>query len=194
MPARNGNANGRRFCGVGGAALAIPLALYLVYNALRFGSPFENGYALIPGLLQAPAFQNGLVSLFAIPGNLFALLLAPPSTAPAFPFLLPPLVGSMSLILTTPLLLWASLARDRDWFTIGAWGSVALILVPTLLRADPGGVQFGFRYGQDLLPFLFLLAVRGLRGRISPLAWAAIGIGVAVNLWGMAYAFSGWWA
>jgi 4-amino-4-deoxy-L-arabinose transferase-like glycosyltransferase len=176
------------------SALVFPLALYLVYNALRFGSPFENGYALIPGLSSVPAFQNGIVSLTAIPRNLFALLLASPSTAPGFPFLLPSLVGSMSLILTTPLLLWAGLARDRDWFTIGAWGSVALILVPTLLRADPGGVQFGFRYAQDLLPFLFLLAVRGLRGRISPLAWVAIGIGFAVNLWGMAYAFSGWWA
>jgi hypothetical protein len=171
------------------AALAIPLVAYLVYNAMRFGSPFETGYALVPGLSQA----RGLVSVFAIPDNLYALLLAPPSIAPRFPFLLPPLVGSMSLVLTTPLLLWAVRAREREWFTVGAWASVGLILVPTLLRADPGGVQFGFRYGQDLLPFLFLLAVRGLRGWVSRLAWVAIGIGVVVNVWGMAFAFRGWW-
>jgi hypothetical protein len=168
--------------------------LYLAYNAARFGSPLENGYSLIPGLSLDPAFANGLVSLAAIPGNLFALLLAPPSTAPAFPYVLPPLLGSMSLVLTTPLLLWAVLARERDWFTMGAWTSVALILAVTLVRTDPGGVQFGFRYAQDLLPFLFLLAVHGLRGRIGRLAWVAIGIGFAVNLWGMAYAFSGWWS
>ncbi len=177
-----------------GTAVAVTLALYLAYNAARFGSPLENGYSLIPGLAADPAFADGLVSLSAIPGNLYALLLAPPSTAPAFPYLLPPLLGSMSLILTTPLLLWAVRARERDWFTIGSWASVGLILVVTLVRADPGGVQFGFRYAQDLLPFLFLLAVHGLRGGIGWLAWVAIGIGFAVNLWGMAYAFNGWWS
>ena len=67
------------------------------------------------------------------------------------------------------------------------------ILVPTMLRADAGGAQFGFRYVQDLLPFLFLLMVRGLRGRLGRLGWLAVSIGLAVNLWGMAYAFGGWW-
>ena len=35
-----------------GVAAAIPFAFYLAYDMARFGSPFENGYALIPGLLQ----------------------------------------------------------------------------------------------------------------------------------------------
>ena len=43
-------------------------------------------------------------------------------------------------------------------------------------------------------PFLFMLTVRGLGHRISPLAWAAIAVGVVVNLWGMAAAYLDWWA
>ncbi|MDP9467813.1 MAG: hypothetical protein M3P32_03625 [Chloroflexota bacterium] len=174
--------------------LAIPLAAYLAYNQLRFGSPFETGTAMIPGLLEGDIYRNGLFSLQAIPGNLVAMFVALPEVVSSFPFLQPPFVGSLSVILTTPLLLWAAMARDRDWFTVGCWASVALLLVPTLLRADPGGVQFGFRYAQDFYPFAFLLAARGLRGRIGPVAWIAIGIGFAVNLWGMGATYFNWWA
>ena len=65
---------------------------------------------------------------------------------------------------------------------------------PVLTHADPGGAQFGFRYAQDIYPFLFLLVVRGLRGRISFEAWLAIAIGVVVNIWGMGATHVDWWA
>ena len=175
-------------------ALAIPLALYVAYNQLRFGSFFETGTAMIPGLLDSPVYRNGLFSMLAIPGNLVAMFAALPKVAPNFPFFQPPYVGSLSVILTTPLLLWAVMARPRDWFTVGCWVTVGLLLVPTLLRADPGGVQFGFRYAQDFYPFVFLLAARGLRGRIGPVAGIAIAIGFTVNLWGMVAAINNWWA
>jgi len=38
-----------------------------------------------------------------------------------------------------------------------------------------------------------LLTVRGLKDRIGFLAWVAITVGLVVNLWGMAFATSGWW-
>ena len=71
--------------------------------------------------------------------------------------------------------------------------SVGLILIPILLHADPGGPQFGFRYAQDFYPFLFLLTVRGLGGRIFE-AWVAIIIGFLVNLWGMGATYFDWFA
>jgi hypothetical protein len=76
---------------------------------------------------------------------------------------------------------------------VGAWSSVVLVLIPTLFYADWGGVQFGFRSAQEVYPFLMLLTVRGLKDRIGFLAWVAITVGLVVNLWGMAFATSGWW-
>jgi dolichyl-phosphate-mannose--protein O-mannosyl transferase len=174
--------------------LAIPLAAYLAYNQLRFGSMFETGTLLIPGLLQSDLYRDGLFTVAAIPRNLVAMFLALPIVSSGFPYLQPPYLGSLSIILTTPLLLWVVRARPRDWFTVGCWASAGLLLAISLLRADPGGVQFGFRYAQDFYPFVFLLAARGLNGRIGRAAWVAIGIGFAVNLWGMGAAIFNWWA
>jgi hypothetical protein len=176
------------------AAVAVALGSYLAYNWLRFGSPFENGYALIPGLLQEQQYVHGFFSVVNIPRKLYALFLSAPVQAPDFPWIQSRHLGGLSLLLTTPVFLWAIRARRPDWFGLGCWASLGLILVPILLHADPGGAQFGFRYAQDLYPFLLLLTVRGLNGRISFEAWIAIAIGVLVNLWGMGSAYFDWWA
>ena len=96
-------------------------------------------------------------------------------------------------MLTSPIFLWAIRARRPDWFGLGAWLSIALILIPNLTHADPGGVQFGYRYAQDIYPFLLLLTVRGLAGRIGFEAGLALAIGFVANFWGMASAYYDWW-
>jgi hypothetical protein len=179
---------------VAAAALVVALAGYFVYNHLRFGSPLENGYALIPGLLQEAQYQHGFFSVVNIPRKLYALFLSAPLQVADFPWIQSRQLGGLSIVLTTPLFLWALRARRLDWFGLGCWASVALILVPILLHADPGGAQFGFRYAQDLYPFLLLLTVRGLGGGISFEAWIAIAIGALVNLWGMGSTYFDWWA
>jgi hypothetical protein len=176
------------------AAVVVGLAGYLAYNHLRFGSPFENGYALIPGLLQEAQYQHGFFSVVNIPRKLYALFLSAPVQVADFPWIQSRRLGGLSIVLTTPLFLWAIKARRLDWFGVGCWASIALILVPILLHADPGGAQFGFRYAQDLYPFLLLLTVRGLGGRIGFEAWIAIAVGFLVNLWGMGSTYFDWWA
>ena len=111
-----------------------------------------------------------------------------------FPWVRPRKLGGLSILLTTPLFLWSVKARDRDWFTIGSWVAVALILVPVLTHADPGGAQFGYRYAQDIYPFLMLLTVRGLRGRVSFEAALAIAFGFLVAAWGIAIVYTNGWA
>jgi hypothetical protein len=176
-----------------GALIAIA-ALYLLYDDLRFGSPLQNGYALIPGLLQEAQYQHGFFSVVNIPRTLYALLLSGPVQVGDFPWIQSRELGGLSIVLTTPLFLWAIKARRPDWFSLGCWLAVVLVLGPILLHADPGGAQFGFRYAQDVYPFLLLLTVRGLGGRISFEAWVAIAIGFVVNLWGMGSAYFDWWA
>jgi hypothetical protein len=174
--------------------VAVPLAAYLAYDQLRFGSPFENGYALIPGLLSESQYRYGFFSIHNIPRQLFAMFLNTPVQVGDFPWVRPRLLGGLSILLTTPLFIWVVKARDHDWFTVGAWVSVALILVPVLTHADPGGAQWGYRYAQDIYPFLWLLTVRGLRGRIGFEAGLAIALGFVVNLWGMAISYTSGWA
>ncbi len=177
-----------------GLLALFPLAEYLIYDYLRFGSFTQNGYALIPGLLQEDQYRNGFFSIANIPRKLYALLLTMPVQVEGFPWIQSRLLGGLSIVLTSPIMLWSIKARRPDWFGLGAWLAVGLILIPILLHADPGGAQFGFRYAQDFYPFLFLLTVRGLGGRIGFEAWLAIAIGFAVNLWGMGSTYFNWWA
>jgi len=173
--------------------LGTPLVLYAAYNAARFGSPLETGYALIPGLLQEWQYQNGFFSVVNIPRKLYAMFLSGPVEAQAFPWVQSRALGGLSILLTTPVFLWALRSRSRDLFTVGAWAGVALIMIPVLLHADPGGVQFGFRYAQDIYPFLYVLVVRSLVKGIHFEAWLAIGLGLLVNAWGMGSAYFDWW-
>lgn len=174
--------------------VGVPLVAYLWYNAARFGSPLESGYSLIPGLLQEPQYQYGFFSIDYIPRILYAMFLTTPLQVGQFPWIEARRLGGLSIVLTTPLFLWSVKARRFDWFTIGAWSAVVLVLAPLTLHADPGGLQFGFRYAQDLYPFLLLLVARALAGRIGFEAGLAIAIGLAVNLWGMASAYLDWFA
>ena len=176
------------------AALAVPVALDLAYNAARFGSPLEPGYALIPGLLNEAQYRNGFFSLSNIPRQLHALFLTGPAFSSNPPWIRPHLVGGLSVLLTTPLLLWSFRVRDRDWFTLGAWASVALIFVPILTHADPGGAQWGYRYAQDAYPLLFLLVARALRAGAGRAARLAAVAGFVVNAWGVLAFYYGWWA
>ena len=176
------------------AAVIAIAAIYLIYDELRFGSPLQNGYALIPGLLEEDQYRYGFFSVVNIPRTLYALLLAGPVQVGEFPWVQSRHLGGLSIVLTTPLFLWAIKARRPDWFGVGCWLAVLLVVGPILLHADPGGAQFGFRYAQDLYPFLLLLTVRGLDGRISFEAWVAIAIGFLVNLWGMGSTYFDWWA
>ncbi len=172
--------------------LAVPVIGYLVYDFLRFGSFLQTGYPLIPGLLEESQYRDGFFSIVNIPRKLYALFLTSPVEVGEFPWIQPRRLGGLSIVLTTPLFLWALKARRPDWFGLGAWSAVGLVLIPILLHADPGGLQFGFRYAQDLYPFLFLLTVRGLGGRLSVEAWIAIAVGTLINLWGMGATYFDW--
>jgi hypothetical protein len=173
---------------------SLPLALYGVYNEMRFGSPTEAGYGMIPGLLEESQYRFGFFSIVNVPRILYAMFLTNPQQVATFPWVQPRLLGGLSIALTTPAFFWAIAARRLDWFTVGAWSSVVLILIPTLLHADPGGVEFGFRYAEDVYPYLFLLMIHGLRGRVRFEAGLAVAFGLLVNAWGMGATYFDWFA
>ena len=163
------------------------------YNNNRFGSILETGYGQWGFWQTNPAYRFGMFSVHYFPKDFSALFLSRPGLIDHVPWLAPGVYGGPTILLTSPVFLWALKARRADWFNAGAWISVVLILLTQLLYADTGGNQFGSQTAQEVYPFLMLLTARGLGGKISRLAWVAIAVGLLVNLWGMAYAFTDWW-
>jgi hypothetical protein len=155
--------------------VAPAVVFFFLYNQVRFGSPWESGYALatLPDWL-AVRRALGLFSLAHVSMNLDLFLVHLPNVIGQFPFFKPDGLG-MSVLLTSPGLLYASQAdwrRSRSWWLLGA---AALVLVPTLLYYGGGWLQYGYRYFLDSVPFVIALcglaAVR--QGRIG-YGWLAL--------------------
>ena len=165
--------------------------LYVGYNALRWGSLTDAGYArLIEGDFF---FDHGLFSLAYLPRHLYAIVMEPPDLVPnVWYFLRPRLVG-MSLFLTTPafLFVFAGLRDVRRSAAIAATALAAgLALLPDVTHGTVGFAQFGYRFSIDAQPFLIALAVGGdalregaWRSRPSILFIVACVVGVAFNVY-----------
>ena len=118
-----------------------------------------------------------------------------------FPFYRPDGLG-MSILLTSPGLLYAVRApwrESRSWWLIGA---AIAVLIPTLLYYGGGWLQYGYRYALDSIPFVFALCglAAARDGRLAAqVGWtgAAIGVGwrwlivfgVAIGLGGVYWAY-----
>jgi hypothetical protein len=169
----------------------IPLAaVYVGYDLLRWGTPFDAGYARLTE--DDVFFTHGLLSPFYLPRQLIALFFEPPDIVPGAPFFLIPRYVGMSLFLTTPAFLWIFLAlrEVRRDVAVAATGLAALgALLPDLLHGTVGFQQFGYRFSIDAQPFLIALAISGAglregvwRRRPSILFIVAVVLSVVVNI------------
>jgi hypothetical protein len=111
----------------------------------------------------------------------------------------------MSVVLTPPALLLAIPAwfdRRRRRIVVASLLAVAIVSFANLMHFSQGWVQFGYRFSNDVMPFLLVLVAIGfarLVDRPSPRAWAmplAMGlivVSVAINAWGVLWGpFLGW--
>jgi hypothetical protein len=188
--------------------VAPSILFFFWYNAARFGSPLESGYALatVPPFLEAQR-ELGLFALAHVPMNLDYLFLKLPGPnivdgSLQFPFFRPDGLG-MSILLTSPGLLYAVRApwrESRSWWLLGA---AALVLLPTLLYYGGGWLQYGYRYALDSIPFVFALCglaaahderlaeIVGFRGPAIGVGWRwLIVLGVVVGLGGVYWAYN----
>ena len=148
------------------------IVAFFVYNQVRFGTPFESGYALatLPDFLERQR-QVGLFSLAHVPMNLDYFLFRLPRLISEPPFFRPDGLG-LSVLITSPGLLFATQAdwrRPRSWWLLGA---AVAVLIPTLLYYGGGWLQFGYRYFLDSVPFVMALCGLGAvrRGGVG-LGW-----------------------
>jgi len=166
------------------AGVAVPAVLVAAYNVARYGSPFEFGYAMIPGLLDEPWYADGVLSIEYIPRHLHLMFLRGFDYVDAFPWFRPNWNGA-SLVLTMPILLWLVRARASTPLIAYGWIAVVLGLLPDLLHGAPGFAQLGYRFILDVLPILLLMLGWVFRDRISIEARVAIALGVIVNAYGV---------
>lgn len=162
--------------------------LLLGYNYARFQDAWDFGYnqANIAPPLAEDLSVYGQFNIHYVPHNVWAMLLSGPIWDGGGQAILPNPDG-MSLLLTTPALIFLLRARKRSPLVVGAWLAVALLVISLWLYYNTGWGQFGYRFSLDFMtPVLVLLAVSaGPRlGRFMRLAILA---GVLVNLWGV------WW-
>ncbi len=176
------------------AGLALPLAFFGYYNFIRFDSPFETGYFAhsYAAYFAADIEKYGYFSAHYIAKHLYTLLLLPPDYIDHFPFLRPSMEG-MSILLTTPAVLYAARARFSQAVNLWAGVAVVAILLPTLLWFSTGWVQFGYRYSLDFFPFLLILISAGMGSSLSKGKIGLVAFCIAVNLWGALWSvYLGW--
>lgn len=160
------------------------ISLDVMYNFLRFGnfSPFAP-YHLIPNINNDPVFRDGFMSLKFIPRHVDAILFKLPKLTDHFPFLIPSLY-SLAVWFTSPALLFVFRA-PKTLLTIACWGAVLLILFVITQWAGVGYAQFGYRFIQDLMPFLLILIAFGIGQKPSKSAYLLVFLSILVNLWGV---------
>ena len=89
--------------------IAMSSVLFGLYNYVRFGNPFENGYFLLPEILNetgAPWFVKGVMSPYYIFDNVKAALWSFPKLLDHLPFIQPSWSG-LAIWITTPAFIYA---------------------------------------------------------------------------------------
>jgi hypothetical protein len=168
---------------------ATGLSLFLVtnawYNFARFGVIWDRGYLLIPGVLEEPWFSKGIIHYSYIPKNLHTLFLSMPVIIQTPPYIQPSWFG-LSILITTPVFLFAMKARAKRWDIRLSLLSVLCIGTFVLMHGNNGGTQFGVRYAIDFYPFLFFILMDLFHTKKpSTTAWVLLVIGILVNTWGV---------
>ena len=79
--------------------------------------------------------------------------------------------------------------KERDLLAIACWATIVPIAFANFLFAGVGHTQFGYRYGLEFYPFLFLLTMKGMGTELKWHHKLVIALSVVVNLWAMLWIF-----
>jgi hypothetical protein len=163
---------------------AIPLALgilTLFYNYKRFGTPFDFGYARIPGVLDEPWYRDGIFSLSSIKGNFQHMLLYLWKVRPEFPYFVPSGFGESILVCSPFLALIFRPGYTDKALKLCAWGAIVILVSLLWIHGNPGGWQFSYRYAAICLPWALIILIQSAEASISKLELGLLAISVVIN-------------
>lgn len=165
---------------------AIPIllgSLTLFYNYKRFGSPWDFGYARIPGVLEEPWYDGHIFNVNSVFLNLRQMLLVGWKSIDSFPYLTPTGFGG-SIFIASPFLftLFRSGHKHRAIF-VWSWIIVLCLVAVLWLHGNPGGWQYSYRYAAILLPWLYLLILERSPATLGNFERYAIPCSVLISLY-----------
>lgn len=79
--------------------------------------------------------------------------------------------------------------KTRDRLVIACWAAIIPLTMANWIFAATGWAQFGYRYGLDFMPFLWLLVVLAVGKQVKWYHLALILAAIAVNLWGVLWIY-----
>ena len=179
-----------------GLGITFFVILYGIYNYLRFGSFFQTGYGLIPGVLNEPWYGGSLFGTDHIISNLKVMFTSLPIIKKSFPFI-EPSWGGLSIWITSPVFIYVLRANLKNIQNIIAWFSIILIAIVIFVHGGTGFTQFGYRYAVDFYPLILYLITDVVSStEIKWHHWLLLSISILINFWGVIFInklnFVGW--
>lgn len=181
--------------GAFGAVVLLAIVTQLAFNQVRFGDAMDLGQGRLADEGGDARFSNefktyGRFSPHYVPRNVWHYFLNP--TIREYPAYDPAQAGltfdpdGNSLFLISPLFvfLFAIGRCDARWLVCLALAGAGPGVVALMMYHNTGWYQFGQRYLLDVLPFLTILTALGMRGRLTRVSLALIGISILINVWG----------
>jgi hypothetical protein len=146
------------------AISAIPvlfgMGCLLYYNYVRFGNFFDFGYASLNGsdFILENVQKYGVWNLHYAPFNLSSMFMFLPQLTARCKYYLPRGFG-MSILLTTPAILYVVRKFKINWWMGGCWASIILSIALLAMYSNNGANQYGYRYVMDFfIPVIMLIA------------------------------------
>ena len=172
--------------------VVIGAGLLLIYNYFRYGNIFDFEYGNINGavwILQNVR-QYGVFSPHFISDNLYWMFVAPPPLTAACGYFLTRNWG-MSMIVTTPAIIYVFRRFKISWWTLGCWISILLSVIMLSMYSNNGSQQYGYRYMLDFtIPIIMLIAYNAGE-RISTFLKTLIIASIFINYYGTLSWFRG---
>lgn len=168
--------------------IAMSSVLFGLYNYVRFGNPFENGYFLLPEILNetgAPWFVKGVMSPYYIFDNVKAALWSFPKLLDHLPFIQPSWSG-LAIWITTPAFIYALGGSKPKKLIRITKATIILSFLVIAMHGGTGFAQFGYRFAVDFYPLLIFLTIRNIaKTNIHWHHWLLLGLSILVNAWGV---------
>ncbi len=146
-----------------GIGLAFPAGLEMWLNWARFGSVLDTGYGTAAEIYLANR-PHGWYDIRYLPRHLHIAVFRGWDFVDQMPYLKPSSEG-LSILVTSPVLLYAFAAPWRESPVKFLWLGVALTAGALFPYFYQGWVQFGYRYLLDALPYLIILVAVGFAGQ-----------------------------
>jgi len=179
-----------------GVQSAIPViigvGLLLFFNYLRFGNFLDFEYGNLQGgpWVLKNVQEYGLFSPHFMAYNLHWMFLAPPPLSAECGYYLTRGWG-MSMLVTTPAIIYVFRRFKISWWTCGCWSSILLSIFVLSMYSNNGALQYGFRYMLDFtIPMIMLIAYNAGERISAPLKTLIIA-SIFINYYGTLSWFRG---